>query len=74
MPNKFAPIYDSGSCLGRELLDDRVVQMLGDEDLIYQYVEKGKSEIHWNNEKKSHFDLIKNILKKFPNEVKSEIK
>ena len=61
--NQFAPIYDSGSSLGRELLDDRIDLLLEDEKKINEYIDKGKSEVHWNNVKISHFDLIDNLLK-----------
>jgi hypothetical protein len=73
MPNKFAPIYDSGSCLGRELLDDKVEQLLSDERQLIGYINRGTSEIHWHGKKISHFELIKNISKEYPEEVKTEI-
>jgi hypothetical protein len=73
MPNKFAPIYDSGSCLGRELLDDKVKQMLLDENLITAYIKRGTSEIHWKREKVSHFELIQKIAEHYPDVVKAEI-
>ena len=61
MPGKFSQIYDSGSCLGRELDDEKVKQMLTDKSMIEAYIRKGVSEIHWEGEKLDHFDLIKNI-------------
>jgi len=73
MPSKFAPIYDNGSCLGRELLDDKVEQMLNNEKQLISYVRKGESEIHWDGKKVSHFELIKNIANEYTNEVKFEI-
>jgi flagellar biosynthetic protein FliS len=73
MPNKFAPIYDSGSCLGRELRDAKVKQMLSDEKQILSYILKGTSEIHWKGKKVSHFELIKKISEKHPEIVKTEI-
>lgn len=57
-----APIYDSGCCFGRELADDRVIQILKNRDQLESYVERGKSEIHWNSEKITHFQLLENLL------------
>ena len=74
MPNRFAPIYDSGSCLGRELLEERVQQLLKDDKQLLLYIEKGTSEIHWEGKKLSHFDLIKNIAIQYKTEVETEIK
>lgn len=73
IPNKFAPIYDSGSCLGRELLDEKVVQMLNDENQLKAYIRRGTSEIHWDGKKISHFDLIRRIKETHNDEVISEI-
>jgi len=73
MPNKFAPIYDSGSCLGRELLDEKVKQMLSDENQLQTYIKRGTSEIHWKGKKISHFELIRKISKHYPDVVKAEI-
>jgi hypothetical protein len=73
MPNKFAPIYDSGSCLGRELLDDKVNQMLTDENQLQSYIKRGTSEIHWKGKKVSHFELIRKIAKQNSEVVISEI-
>ena len=60
---KFSPIYDSGSSLGRELLEDRVNLYLNNAEELNRYVEKGNSEIHWDHKKCSHFELIQNLLK-----------
>lgn len=59
---KFAPIYDSGSSLGRELLDEKISLYLTNEEELEKYINKGLSEIHWQNKKVSHFDLIRNLL------------
>lgn len=72
---KFSPIYDSGSSLGRELLEDRVNLYLNNPEELNRYVEKGSSEIHWDNKKCSHFELISNLLKtKYAGNVKKNIK
>ena len=57
-----APIYDNGSSLGRELLDEKISRMLGDPAELHAYINKGLSEIHWENKKLDHFTLIKQIL------------
>ncbi len=59
---KFAPIYDSGSSLGRELLDETVELFLTSNNDLEKYISKGTSEIHWENKKVSHFELIRNLL------------
>lgn len=57
---EFSPIYDSGSSLGRELLDERVDILLNSEDELIRYINKGTAEIHWENKDKkiNHFELI----------------
>lgn len=59
---KFAPIYDSGSSLGRELPDDRIELFLKSDEELEKYILKGTSEIHWENKKISHFELIRVLL------------
>ncbi len=61
--NRFSPIYDSGCSFGRELLDDKVLEMLKDQKQIEKYARRGESEIHWQNKKVSHFALLSNLLK-----------
>jgi hypothetical protein len=73
--NKFAPIYDSGCCLGREREDDWVKRAINDTQMLKVYVNKGKSEIHWEGlgEKSNHFELVKLLLIEYPNETKEFI-
>ncbi|WP_143961218.1 HipA domain-containing protein [Litoribacter populi] len=59
--NRFAPIYDSGCCFGRELNDERVALLLKDKQAFNSYVRKSKAEIHWEGEKLNHFFLIEKI-------------
>jgi hypothetical protein len=75
MESSFSPIYDSGCCLGREMLDDRVVKMLSDKQMQEAYIRKGTSEIHWqgSNNKLNHFDLIKKIHSSYPNVVQENV-
>jgi hypothetical protein len=64
MPNhtRFAPIYDNGCSFGRELSDERVVELLTNPSSLIKYVEKGESEIHWEGKKVNHFILLKHLL------------
>lgn len=73
--HKFAPIYDSGCCLGREHTDEKVLKMLNDSQTIDAYIRKGESEIHWegNLKKKKHFELIELLLEYHPTETKKII-
>lgn len=59
---RFAPIYDSGSSLGRELLDEKVNLYLNSPAELSRYIERGSSEIHWGNKKINHYDLIGKLL------------
>jgi hypothetical protein len=60
---RFAPIYDSGCSFGRELDDERVLKMLNNEQEIQKYIAKGLAEIHWENNKISHFELLIKLIK-----------
>jgi len=73
---RYSPIYDSGSCLGRELEDEKIDKMLSDNNMLNAYIKKGPSEIRWNGPKINHFDLIRNIMNsknEYHNVVKSTI-
>lgn len=59
---RFAPIYDSGSSLGRELLSERVETLLNAEEELARYIDRGQAEIHWENKKLTHFELIRQLL------------
>lgn len=73
MPGKFSQIYDSGSCLGRELDDDKIKQLLTDNIMIETYIRKGVSEIHWEGQKLNHFDLIEKLNQIYPELVRKII-
>jgi len=72
---QFAPIYDSGCCLGREHTDEKVLKMLNDSQMIGAYIRKGESEIHWEGhlKKRKHFELIELLLVNYPAETKKFI-
>lgn len=59
---KMAPIYDNGSSMGRELPEERITRYLGKQDEFNNYVENGKSELHWKKNKISHISMIQNLL------------
>lgn len=59
---RMAPVYDSGSSLARELNDERVLQLLENEAVLQKYINGGLSELHWNNKKLSHFDIVREML------------
>jgi hypothetical protein len=69
---RFAPIYDNGSSLGRELTEAAISVQLNNNGKFIQYVNNGLSEIHWNGEKISHFDLVANIKEEYPKFLKSK--
>lgn len=73
IPTKFAQIYDSGSCLGRELNDNKAKQMISDPNMLEAYIRRGVSEIHWEGEKLNHFELIRRINQIHPSFVKKTI-
>lgn len=58
----FAPIYDSGSSLGRELSPRAVDKLLNDQSSFNNYLSKGRSEIRWENVHLNHFELVHKIL------------
>ena len=58
----FAPIYDSGSSLLRELQSERVEELLQNELALESYINKGFAELHWDRIKLNHFKLIENIV------------
>jgi len=70
---RFAPIYDSGSCLGREKSENNIIEMLKDENQIFNYILKGKSEIKWNKEELNLFEIVKKIKLEYPKYVEEKI-
>ncbi|HTA28178.1 MAG TPA: hypothetical protein VK809_10335 [Bacteroidia bacterium] len=46
-PKSFAPIFDNGSSLGRELVDEKVSRMLKNEEELDAYINRGVAEIYW---------------------------
>ncbi len=65
----YSPIYDSGCCLGRELLDDRIEKMLRNDQMLSAYVKRGKSTVRWRYGKPpKHFDLVRQIVLSYKEE------
>jgi hypothetical protein len=75
VPHKFAPIYDSGCCLGREIENDKISQYLKDNQLFESYINKGYAEIRWkgNDKKLNHFDLVKLLFTEYKVKVTETI-
>lgn len=63
---EFSQIYDSGSCLGREIAERKIDDYLKDDSKIMQYIQKGYSEIRWHNTQISFFDMVKNVIQEIP--------
>lgn len=57
----FAPIYDSGSCLGREKDKNIINDFLSNSVNIEKYILNGKSEIKWGNKSLNLFDIAKEV-------------
>lgn len=57
----FSPIYDNGSCLGRELTEEKLSKVLNSRTELNTYIRRGKHEIRWNNDKLRFFQLCSNI-------------
>lgn len=69
----FSPIYDSGSCLGREIEDKKLNDILRDNQRFEAYINKGCSEIRWDGPKINHFKLIDELKTPYKDLVKEEI-
>jgi len=83
-PKSFAPIFDNGSSLGRELETGRIDRMLENEQELLAYINRGVSEIHWdlnisgsqegsNTNKLTHIELIENLLGSSYSEITENI-
>ena len=68
----FSPIYDSGSCLGREIAEKDIRNFIKDTVRINTYIKRGKSEILWQDKRLNFFEIAENVYKELPNLVKSK--
>ncbi len=66
---KFSPLYDNGSSLARELDDKKMEELLNNNDKFEIFINKGKPDIRWNDNKLNHFELINTIKIDYPDEV-----
>lgn len=66
--HKFAPFYDNGSSLGRELSENRIGLLLSNEEEFYKYFFGGKSDIIVGSEKSSFTETIDCLLSQYPEE------
>lgn len=73
--HRFAPIYDSGCCLGREREDDWVEKAINDHQMLEAYLKKGESEIHWEGfeKKRKHFELVNLLIENYPEQTRKHI-
>lgn len=70
-PTQYSPIYDSGCCLGRELEDSKIDDMLRQRQQIESYVNRGRSEIRLEvgNKKPKHFDVVRHLKANYEEET-----
>lgn len=68
--HRFAPFYDNGSSLGRELSEDRISVLLSDDNAFEKFFCNGKSDIIVDESKKSFLETIEYLLVHYPEECK----
>lgn len=68
--HRFAPFYDNGSSLGRELSENKISELINDDNLFYNFFSKGKSDIIVDIEKRSFLETIDFLLLNFPDECR----
>lgn len=66
----FSPIYDNGSCLGREIAENEIINFLNDKHRIAAYINRGKSEILWHDKRLNLFQFIQEVKLIMPEAVK----
>ena len=66
--HRFAPFYDNGSSLGRELSEEKIIQLLNDDNSFDKFFCNGKSDIIVDEEKKSFLETIDFLLFHYPSE------
>lgn len=68
---RFSPIYDSGSSLGRDILETKIHNYLENDSKVQKYINNGRSEIRWTAEEKkiNHFEIIKKVKERYPQKV-----
>lgn len=71
---RFAPFYDNGSSLGRELSEERIVKMLNEPDAFDIYFSGGTSDIIVDDKKKSFLETIDALILHYQNECAHFVK
>ena len=70
---RFSPLYDNGSSLGRELSEEKIINLLNNEDEFDKFIHKGKPDIRWNDKNLTHFELIDVLLLEHNSEMRQII-
>ncbi|PGX79611.1 phosphatidylinositol kinase [Bacillus thuringiensis] len=76
---KFAPLYDNSSSLGREMNEGRIKLMLRDENMFNSYIFGKKSstlirwEESWTKKKLNIIEFYENVKKAHPQEVNKHL-
>jgi hypothetical protein len=66
-----SPLYDNSASLGRELTEEKLIEINKSNETILRYIYKGKSKIGWDTTRQTnHFSLVINICKLYPEEVR----
>lgn len=66
--HQFAPFYDNGSSLGRELSEQRIEELMSSADEFERFFIGGKSDIIVGNGKMSFLDTIDFLMSDYPME------
>lgn len=66
--HRFAPFYDNGSSLGRELPEERIEKMLTDDSIFERFFSKGNSDVIVGTEKTTFLETIDFLLANYPDE------
>lgn len=70
---KFSPLYDNGSSLGRELSEEKIINLLNNEEDFDKFIRKGKPDIRWNDINLNHFELINTLYLDYKDEMRQII-
>lgn len=54
-------LYDLSSCLGHELLEEKVAATVSNNEAVAKYIRGGKQEIMWEDKKLPHFEFLKQV-------------
>ena len=74
LSRRLAPTFDHGSCLGRELLEERARRLLSDQAALHRYIERARGGIFKDSSEKhgmSPISLLRLIAEEYPEFFKS---